>query len=162
MRNPIAHTVVLGLSLLLVSCGGSDIVAEPLIDSSVVGSYDGTEFIPINGYATVVTTSSGDAAAIVLGTGPVGCGSESANEPPRGYTAAVRLPALAVGSYSNVYVQLYRNTDDFEGAGQNSGTVTISSVTDESVVGEISFQYTDSDDREFSVTGTFELAHCAY
>ena len=40
--------------------------------------------------------------------------------------------------------------------------MTISAATDESVVGEISFQYTDSDDREFSVTGTFELAHCAY
>ncbi|MBK6813848.1 MAG: hypothetical protein IPG81_34195 [Sandaracinaceae bacterium] len=50
----------------------------------------------------------------------------------------------------------------FDGAWQNSGPVTISSVTDESIVGEVTFNYTDNEDREFSFTGTFEAAHYAY
>lgn len=150
-------TIVVGLSLLIASCG-DDVVAEPLLDSSVVGSFDGVEFVPINGYATVYR----ERAIIVLGTGPIGCGSEASDLPPRGHTAAMAVPALAAGSYGNVDVQLYSNVDRFQGAGANTGTVTISSVTDASVVGEISFAYTDTQEREFSVAGTFDVVHCAY
>lgn len=164
MRTTVIRSVLVGLSLLVASCGGSDIIAEPLIDSTVVGSFDGTEFIPVNGYATVATTNTGDRSIIVLGTGGIGCGSES-GLPPRGYTVATQIPALAVGTYSNVEVQLYSNVDRFREANDDSGTVTISSVTDDSVVGEISFEYTDTTfaaPRVYTVTGTFEVAHCAY
>lgn len=149
--------IVVGLSLLIASCG-DDIVAEPLVDTSVVGSFDGVEFVPINGYATVYR----ERAIIVLGTGPVGCGSEASDLPPRGHTATMAIPALTEGSYSNVEVQLYSNVDRFQSANASVGTVTISSVTDASVVGEISFVYTDTQEHEFSVVGTFEVAHCAY
>lgn len=160
MRTTVTQSVLLGLSLLAASCGGSNIIAEPLIDSTVVGSFDGVEFIPINGYANVADGRS----IIVLGTAGVGCGSER-GLPPRGHTVAMEIPALAVGSYTNVEVQLYRYVDFFREANDDSGTVTISSVTDDSVVGEISFEYTDTtfaEDRVYTVTGTFEVAHCAY
>ena len=154
-----SHSRLIGLvvSLFAAGCGG-DAVGEPLIATTLVGEYDGVEFIPINGYATVYDGNS----IIVLGTGPIACGSEDDSLPPRGHTAAMRINALAEGSYGNVQVQLYSNVGQFMGSGSNSGSVTISSVTDDSVVGEVTYNYTDAQDREYSITGTFEVAHCAY
>jgi hypothetical protein len=157
MRTTVARWVMLVGTLLTASCGG-DATGEPLLATTLVGSFDGFEFTPVNGFATVYEGTS----LIVLGDGPVGCGSENDSLPPRGHNAALRIPALEVGTYGNVLVQLYSNVSRFEGVGENSGTVTITSVTDESIVGEVSFNYTDDEDREFSFTGTFEVAHCAY
>jgi hypothetical protein len=158
MRAFTTRLVMLACCLFAASCGGEEAVGEPLLATTLVGSFDGVEFTPINGFATVYQGTS----LIVLGDGPVGCGSEDDNSPPRGYNAALRIPEFTAGSYGNVLVQLYSNVGRFEGVGQNSGTVTIASVTDESIVGEVTWSYTDDEDREFSFTGTFEVAHCAY
>lgn len=157
MRPPSSRSIALALSLLATACGG-DSTGEPLLATSLVGSYDGTEFIPTNGFATVYQGN----ALIVMGDGPVGCGTEDNSLPPRGRNGALRVPALEVGSYSNVLVQLYSNVGRFEGVGENSGTVTISSVTDESITGDVTWTYTDDEGRDFSFTGTFEVVHCAY
>lgn len=157
MRTRTTRLVMLACSLLAASCGGGT-TPEPLIATTVVGSYAGEEFIPVNGFATVYREDS----IIVLSDAAVACGTENDNTPPPGHTTALNVPALAVGSYSNVFVQMYNNVGRFDGVGQNSGTVTISSVTDESIVGEVTFTYTDNENRDFSFTGTFEVAHCAY
>ncbi|MBK8409561.1 MAG: hypothetical protein IPL19_16445 [Sandaracinaceae bacterium] len=157
MRTRTTRLVMLACSLVAASCGGGT-TPEPLLATTLVGSYAGEEFIPVNGFATVYQGN----AIIVLSDAAVACGTEDNNTPPPGHTTALNLPALAVGSYGNVFVQMYNNVGRFDGAGQNSGSVTISSVTDESIVGEVTFNYTDNEDREFSFTGTFEVAHCAY
>jgi len=40
------------------------------------------------------------------------------------------VPAFEAGAYSNVFVELYRNVDDFEGVGSNQGLVMLEAVRD--------------------------------
>lgn len=145
-------------ALSLLACGGSSIEAEPLIETTLEGSYDGDDFTPINGYVT--TNDTGD-TLIVVGTGSIGCGSESGSSPPRGYTAAVGVESLVVGTDPQVFVQMIRNVNDYEGIGSSGGSLTISSVTETTVAGTISFSYTDAESRPFMLSGSFEASRCA-
>jgi len=144
----------IGLALSLAACGGPP--AEPVLGGSATGSYDGTEFTAENGFAIAGETS----ALVILGNGNLYCGSEEASDPPSGHNAAIRVPALEVGTYSSVFVQMYENVSAFESTGTNSGTVTLSEVTATSVAGEVSFSYTDDEGRAYSFSGTFEVTRC--
>ena len=42
------------------------------------------------------------------------------------------------------------------------GLGPITSVTDESVAGEITYSYTSDDEDTYTLMGTFEVVHCAY
>lgn len=148
---------MLTLACMLCACGGG-VSAEPLLSGSVTGSYEGSAFTAVNGFATV----SNGTPVILMGTGNLGCGSEEANSPPRGLNAAIGAPQLAVGTYENVVVQLYSNVGRFESTGSNQGTLVITSVTDESVAGEITYSYTSDDEDTYTLMGTFEVVHCAY
>jgi hypothetical protein len=159
MRTKLSLSLlVLAVMLTLASCGGDGVPAEPLIAGDVAGSYNGTGFTPINGFATV----SDGTSMILLGTGSIGCGSESASSPPGGYTAAIAAPALAVGTYNGVFVNMYKNVGGFEGRGSTDGTLTITSVTDESISGEIQYDRLTPTNERYVITGTFEVVHCAY
>ena len=53
MRTPLLSVpFVFTLALALVSCGGG-VSAEPLLGGTVMGSYNGSSFTAVNGYATV-------------------------------------------------------------------------------------------------------------
>lgn len=158
MRLALRPLLGVCLVLSLGACGG-DGAGEPLLGGDVSGSYNGNEFVAINGFATM---TSGGTFAIIVGTGPIACGSESASSPPTGHNAAIAAPAFAVGSYSNVFVNMYQNVGRFEGTGSSNGTLTITAVTDESIVGEIQYSYTNTDDELYELNGTFEVVLCAF
>ena len=149
-----------GLPLVLVcvlaACGGSDEAGEPLLSGSVQGSFDGMTFTAVNGFATLYH----DAGLIGVGDGPLHCGSEQSSSPPPGNMIGMSVPSLAAGAYSNVIVEIYKNKGGFEGVGANTGTVTLTAVTDASVAGTVSFSYTDDMGRMFTANGTFEVVHC--
>lgn len=149
--------LALGLSLALASCDDGT-TPEPLLSTTLEGSYDGDAFSPINGF---VTAGASGNSLIVVGDGPIACGSESGASPPRGYTAAFSIPTLAAGSYGSVSVQMIRNVSSYQGTGSNTGSVTITSVTDTTVAGQLSYSYTDSQSRVFTMTGSFEASRCA-
>ena len=73
---------MLTLACMLCACGGG-VPAEPLLSGSVTGSYEGSAFTAVNGFATV----SNGTPVILMGTGNLGCGSEEANSPPRSVAA---------------------------------------------------------------------------
>lgn len=149
--------LVFMLALSLAACGGSSIEPEPLIETTVEGSYDGDDFTPINGF---VGTTTGGNTVIVLGDGPIGCGTESASSPPRGHTGIIGVETLAVGSDPSVFVQLISNVGEYQGVGSSNGALTITAVTETTVTGEISFTYTDAQSREFTLSGAFEATRC--
>ncbi|HLU67837.1 MAG TPA: hypothetical protein VKZ63_16245 [Kofleriaceae bacterium] len=153
------HSCILIFPLLVAlgACGGDSDEGEPLLSGSLTAEYDGNAFTPVNGFAT---TSDG-IGLIVLGDGPVRCGSEDDTEPPAGRNAAVTLPALEVGSHTSVFVQMFQNVGDFEGVGSNQGTLELTSVSQEAVAGSISFDYVDDEGRQFRLDGDFEVVRCA-
>jgi hypothetical protein len=142
-------------SCLLVACGGDE-SGEPLVSGSVKGSFDGMTFTAVNGFAAPYRGQ----AVIGVGDGSIRCGSENANDPPSGMSIVIAVPELAVGSFSNVLVEVYKNRGAFEGVGSNTGSLTLTSVTDASVAGMIAFSYTDMDSRVFTANGTFEVVNC--
>lgn len=148
--------VLLPLTMLLAGCG-SDESGTPLRSGALTAEYAGTAFTPVNGFATTYMGKG----AVVLGDGPVHCGSESANDPPSGRNASFSVTALTPGTYSNVLVQLFENVSSFHGVGANKGTVTITSVTAESVAGTIAFDYTADDGKHYAINGSFDAVHCA-
>ena len=156
MRDGLVSCAV---SLLILSgCGGGDGEdGEPLIESSLVGDYDGNAFSPANGFATVYN----DANLIGVGDGPIRCGSEDDNDPPSGTNVAFSVPSFEAGAYSNVFVELYRNVGDFEGVGSNQGLVMLEAVSETSIAGSLEYDYTDDDGRHFAISGTFEVLRCA-
>jgi hypothetical protein len=158
MRHTLRSVLTVLLMLGLGACGG-DATGEPLLGGDVAGSYDGTAFVALNGFAT---ETSGGTLVILVGTGPIACGSESASAPPTGHNAAIAAPAFTVGTYSNVFVNLYQNVGRFEGTGSSNGTLTITAVTDESIAGEIAYTFTNDDDELYELNGTFEVVLCAF
>ncbi len=139
----------------LVGCTGGD-SGEPLLSGSMTGEYDGHSFTPAFGFATLYK----GAGLIGVGDGPLHCGSESSMAPPSGTNALFSVP-LEVGSKGTVSVQMIRNVDGYEGVGANTGSVTVSAVSDESLTGTVSFDYTDTQSRHFLISGSFEVVHCA-
>jgi len=150
------------LSLLVISgvlaagCGGDS--GEPLISGSMTAEFAGTMFTPVNGFATIYQGKG----LIVVGTGSVHCGSETSNSPPSGRNAIISIPALAVGSYSNVLIQVSETSGGgFHSSGSNSGSVTITSVTAETVAGTVAYEHTSSSDQKhYAINGSFETVHC--
>ena len=57
-------------------------------------------------------------------------------------------------------VQLLQNRGNFEGTGSNSGTITITAVSDTSVAGTVSYSYTDDASLTYGLSGSFEVARC--
>jgi hypothetical protein len=150
---------VLGLGLLvaIAGCGGgSESAGAPLVTGTLTGDYKGHAFTPMFGFATTHSATG----LIGIGNGPLNCDSPENNAPPSGINAVFSLDTLAVGSYSSVYVQLYYNVGRFEGAGSNSGSVTITSVTDGSVAGSIDYSDTASDGQPLVLSGSFEVIRC--
>ncbi len=139
----------------LVACGGDD-SGEPLIYGAMLGEYDGHVFTPVFGFATM----HNGAGLLAVGDGSVHCGTETDDAPPSGISAVLTVP-LEVGNHGQVFVQMIRNVDSFEGVGANTGSVMITSVTEQSVTGELSFDHRDTRQRRFTVSGGFEVLHCA-
>lgn len=127
-----------------------------LLAGSVSGSYDGTAFEGEHGFVA----QDEDSVVIIVGDGNLYCGSENSGEPPQGYNVALYPPALEVGNYGSVMARMFQNVSSFEGIGANVGSLSLTSVTDDTVSGEASFSYTDDEGREFSFTTTFEAVRC--
>src|SRR5512139_54312 len=132
------------LALCLSSCGDGA-AGEPLVSTTLVGSFDGVEFTPLNGFATLYNVLP----MIAVGDAALHCGSESSGYPPRGYYAIIAVPDFAVGTYGSVFVELYENVGNFSGVGASNGTLTSSAVTAETISGEITYDYTDGMGRVF-------------
>ena len=137
-------------------CGTSADEGEPLLTATLTAEYAGKPFTPEFGFATIYQSSG----LIGLGTGPIHCGSEQSNAPPSGTNAVFAVP-LEVGVYSSVFVQLLQNTGSYESHGANTGAVTITTVSQESVAGSIGFDYTDDAGKHYAIDGSFEVVHCA-
>ena len=148
MRAPIA------LLSILAACGGGG-GGEPLISGSVGGDYEGNTFTANTGFAV----ASEDEFAIGVGDGDLNCDSPNDDDPPPGTNAVMFLPSLAVGTYSDVFVSIYRNVDEFGGFGTGGGTVTITASSATSVAGSITWSTTD-EGLTYSVNGTFEVVNC--
>src|SRR6185295_8687824 len=118
-------------------------------------SFDGDDFTATVGFATLYK----DAPLVGLGTGNLHCGSEDSPNPPSGFSVVIDLPSFDVGSYSAVFVEMIRNTGNFEGTGANTGSVMITGSGD-TIAGMLSFIFTDQDSRTFTAAGTFEVVHC--
>jgi hypothetical protein len=146
------------LFLFLAACGGGDgEEGEPMLAGSLSGEYDGYDFEAGFGFATPYQGSG----LIAVGDGPLRCGTENDNEPPAGTNVAIRLEALEVGSYSSVFVEIFHNEGQFEGTGSNQGSVTITSVSEDSIAGTVEYSYDDDEGRHFAVSGSFDVVHCA-
>ena len=53
-----------------------------------------------------------------------------------------------------------QNKGSFESAGSNSGTITLTAVSDTSVAGSVSYSYTSDANQTYGLSGTFEVARC--
>jgi len=148
--------LALSYLVVVVGCGGGGASGDPLISGSLAGEYEGQPFTPTFGFATLYE----DTTIIGLGDGDLNCASPTQNEPPPGTNAILALPSFDVGTYSNVFVNLYRNVDGFEGTGSNGGSVTITASSADSVAGMVSYSYTDDGGLTSGLDGTFDVVRC--
>jgi hypothetical protein len=157
MRVVSTLVIVSSLAVPLAGCGGGGADPIPLLSGSVSGEYAGDAFTASFGFATVYE----EIDIIALGDGNLHCGSPESANPPDGTNAILALPALEVGSYTNVEVHLYQNIDEFSGFGTTGAVVTLSSVTAESVAGDVDFSFTTTEGETYRLAGTFEVSRCA-
>ena len=152
------HTrgIVLASLIMSAACGGGGGGGEPLLSGSLTGDYAGSAFTPSSGFATLYE----DTLIIGVGNGDLHCGSPAQNDPPPGINAILVMPSFDVGSYSNVFVNMYYNIGEFTGAGSNSGTVEITASSAASVAGSVSYAYTDDEGLTYALDGTFEVVRC--
>ena len=155
MRKPLV-SFALSVSLGLAACGGGEGPGEPLVAGSLAGEYKGQAFVPAFGFATIYKGSN----LIGLGDGPLNCASPDRADPPSGTNAMFALPTLEAKTYSSVLVQLLQNKGTFQGIGSNSGTITLTTVSDTSVAGTISYSYTDDASQTYGLSGSFEVTRC--
>lgn len=154
MRKPVV-ALVLSTAVTLAACGGGEGPGEPLLSGELAGTYKGQAFTPAFGFVTLYEGSN----LIGLGDGPLNCASPQRPDPPSGTNAMLVLSTLEVKTYSSVLVQILRNNGSFEGTGSNSGTVTITAVSDTSVAGTVAYSYTDAS-QTYGLSGSFEVARC--
>jgi len=145
----------LAIALLLGACGGGE-VGDPFVSGAIDGNYDGEPFTATNGFATVIDGTD----VLGFGDGPLHCGSEQQNDPPSGNSIAIGLPSFDVGTYPDLFVQMFHNASSFEAIGSGGGTVEITASSDASVAGTLSYSFTDTDARMFTASGTFEVVRC--
>lgn len=138
------------------ACGGSG--GDALLSSTLMGQFQGQSFTPTSGVATVYQGSN----LIAVGDGPLTCSSTQQNDPPMGTTATFSVPALAVGTYSSVFVDLVRyEARNFDGFGSSDATVTLSAVDAMSVTGTIAYSYTDTSTGDsYALSGDFQVSRC--
>jgi hypothetical protein len=144
------------LSLLALFACGSDPSGEPFLSGAVGGNFAGNRFDIRFGFVTDFE----DDNLFNLGDGGQKCGSELEELPPSGNTVVFSLSSLAPGSFNGVFVEMFNNGDQFLGISSNEGTVTITSATEDSVAGSISYAHTDDENRMYSVEGEFEVTRC--
>jgi len=157
MRNPIGPLLLMScLALVGAACGGSSAAGEPLMAGALTGSFEGHAFTPTFGVAMLYMGDD----LIAFGDGPINCGSASSTAPPPGTTAIVAVPALDVGTYSSVFVELDRNVGGFSGVGSSDGTLAITASTSDSVTGTIAYDYTSADNLAYKLSGTFQVMRC--
>lgn len=157
MRRPLLFVTLVTL-LGAGACGGGGGAGEPLLSTTLTGHFKGQAFTPTSGVATVYQGSN----VIGVGDGPLNCGSTQQNDPPPGTTATFSLPALEVGTYSSVFVDLIRyQAQSFDGFGSSDGTVTLTAVDATSVAGTIAYSYTDTSTGDaYDLSGDFEVSRC--
>jgi len=156
MRTPLV-TALIGTVVALSGCGGGgEGAGEPLVAGSLTGEYKGQPFVPTNGFATLYQGSN----FFAMGDGPLNCASPQRNDPPSGTNAIFTIPRLEAGSYPSITVQILQNKGSFEGVGSNSGTITITAVSAESVAGSVSYSYTDGAGQTYGLSGNFEVMRC--
>jgi hypothetical protein len=147
--------LVLAAGLAFAACGSSE-KGEPLLSSTVTGTYGDDSFTAVNGFAYEPSDTS---KVIGLGDGPLNCNSPYKNDPPSGMMGGISLPSFEVGTYSGVMVTIYRNIGSFEGKGTNAGSVEITASSAESIAGTVA--YTDDyEGTALSLNGSFEVVHC--
>jgi hypothetical protein len=149
-----------GMLVIFAGCGGGggEGAGVPLVSGSLAGVYKGQPFTPGFGVATVYMQSN----LILIGTGPMNCGSATRPDPPTGTSALVEVPVFDVGTYSSVFVDMVRYSGgNFEGTGSNSATVTITASSAASVAGTISWNHTSGTTNEtYGLSGDFEVSRC--
>ena len=153
-----AILMVLAVLVAATACGGggrSEAPGEPLLSGSLAGVYRGEPFTPTFGFSGPYQ----GATLIGLGDGPLNCGSPMQAVPPSGTNAIFSIPALALGSYSSVLVQIMQFNGIFHGTGSTTGTLTITSVTTTAVAGSFEYSYMDAG-QTYGLSGTFEVMRC--
>lgn len=144
-------------ALGLAACGGGGGGDNaPLISGSVTGTFASDSFTVKNGVLGKTTHGSD---VIILGTETMTCASPKANDPPGGHFASIAVPALAIGLYGNVLVNVYENEGDFSGSGSNSGSLEILTLDDISLGATITYSDTVNG-RALGLSGTFEIERC--
>jgi hypothetical protein len=156
MKRPLLTVTVVTL-LAATACGGGT-AGEPLVSGTLTGQFKGQSFQPAFGVATVYQGSN----VIALGDGALNCASTQQNDPPMGTTVTFSVPALAVGTYASVFVDLIQyEARNLDGFGSSDGTVTLTAVSDASVAGTIAYSYTDSSTGDsYALSGSFEVSRC--
>lgn len=142
--------------LATAGCGGGD-AGDALLSTTLTGQFKGQAFSPTFGVATIYKGSN----VIVLGDGAVTCSSVEENDTPTGTNAKFSVPTLDVGTYSSVFVYMsqYKGRT-FDLVGSSDATVTLAAVSASSVVGTITYSYTDSSGGRYGLSGTFEVKRC--
>ena len=156
MKRPLL-TVMAATLLAATACGGGS-AGEPLVSSTLTGQFNGQSFKPAFGVATVDQGSN----VIALADGALTCASPQQNDPPMGTTAEFSVPALDVGSYSSVFVNMIQyEARNLDGVGSSDATVMLTAASATSVAGTIAYSYTDSSTGgTYSLSGSFEVSRC--
>jgi hypothetical protein len=155
MQRPLL-TVTVATLLAGTGCGGGT-AGEPLVSTTLTGQFNGQPFKPAFGVATVYQGSN----LIALGDGALDCASTQQNDPPMGTTATFSVPALEVGTYPSVFVDLVQyEARNLDGVGSSDATVMLTAVGATSVAGTIAYSYTDSTGGAYGLSGSFEVSRC--
>jgi hypothetical protein len=141
---------------LLVACGnGSGSSGDPLLSGTISGSFEGDDFTPSFGFATLYE----GAPLIGLAEDDVHCGSESMNAPPRGNGVILSSFAFEVGSH-DAFVQVFRSAGGDYASHGSSGIIEITAITDESIAGTVDFDSAGDGDLTYSAHGDFQVVNC--
>lgn len=150
--------LVITLSLLgPLGCGGDDVTPLPLLAANGSGDANGTAFTPAYGLVTELASGT---VVIVLGSGPIGCGSLDSSSPPEGVIVQVQVPEAKVGVPSKHFVmfQVFSGGSG-TGGGSGAGSVELTKVTPTSIALTVDYAATISG-KSYQLKGSFEAERC--
>lgn len=141
--------------VLLAACGGSGSSGDALLSGEVSGEFAGEAFAPGFGFATRYEGSP----LIGISEDGLGCGSEQMASPPDGRGVIVSDFTFAVGA-QDAFIRVFGRVDGNYAAFGSTGSIEITSITDDSITGTVDFDQLDDEELLYSAHGTFEIVNC--
>ena len=143
--------------VFLFACGGGDseVIGEPLIQTTLTAEFANKPFTPMFGFARPQNTSFG----FFIGAQKISCADDFEGQPREGNYGFVAIPTPVVGNNPALLMNLVDVTDGEYSSKIATGSLQVTAVNEMDISAVFSFDTNDNGAR-YAVNGAVTMLRC--